>query len=413
MNRIAFAFLWVSVFAMPWEDSIALPGQGSVTSVITIVAFALGILAIAAVGQLRSLRAFHVMAALFVAWAALCLFWTIDRSSTVDRVATYAQLALLTWLLWELAPTPGRQRALLQAYVLGAYVSALDTIANYLTSAVAVERNTAVGFNSNDLGFTLVLAIPMAWYLTTVQRSRLSVWVNRLYVPIGMMALLLTASRGAFVPGLIALLIIPLTLGRASLRTKAATCVLIIGSVYFANRFVPESSWTRLSTTRSALTEGTLTHRRDIWRAGGEVYARHPVLGVGPGTFAVAAGAYLDRPRPAHNAFLAVLVEQGPIGLTLFLGLFILAAASIPRMPPLERKVWAILVATLVIGLMPRNWDYRKPTWFVLGLVTTAAAAAGSARAPVLASAGRPYGRRWLRDGVADPSRPPVFEVSQ
>lgn len=45
-------------------------------------------------------------------------------------------------------------------------------------------------------------------------------------------------------------------------------------------------------------------------------------------------------------------------------------------MPSLERRFWSVLLLTLVIGLLPRNWDYKKPTWFVLGIFASAAAAA-------------------------------------
>lgn len=372
IDRIAFILLWATTFSLPWEDIVALPGLDAsegvrISRLIGLVACAAAFVALLATGRLRVPKQFHLVGALFVLWSGLSVLWSIDPEATVERTTTYAQLLLLSAVLWQLAWTERRQLLLLQAYVLGAYVSVVDTVLSYLRGDGAAALRYAAGdFNVNDLGFTLVLALPMAWYLSLVQKNEATRWLNRLYLPLGMGAVLLTASRGAFLAAVASLLFVPWSLTRLRWRTRALVVALLAGSAAFLVTFVPVSSWQRIGQTESEITEGTLTHRRQIWQAGFLVVAEHPFVGTGAGTFSEAAAPYLDRPRASHNTFLSVLVEQGAVGMAIFGTLFVTTVASITRMPTLPRRFWIVVACTLIIGLMPRNWDYRKATWFVL-----------------------------------------------
>lgn len=385
LNRIAYALLTVAVFSMPWEETVKIVGNSRLPALAGIGAFGAGILSTVLTMQVRPLSRFHVVAIAFLAWAALTLFWTINSTMTAERVTTYAQLVLLVWLLWQFGGEPSRQLVLLQAYVFGAFLTAGDMIHNYISGVTYVSSGgyahqsfTSGNFRPNDVAFMLVLALPMAWYLSVRRGRGLMMWVNRLYVPIGMVGVFLTASRGALIPAVIALVIIPLTMGKMGFRSKLMTTVLVIVAIPVTIAIVPQSSWDRLATTKSDLASGDMTHRRDIWRAGLEVFNQNPILGVGPGNYEVAAGAYLDRPRPAHNAFLAVLVEQGSVGFMLFSALFVVGLGRLKLMPSLDRRFWSVMLITLAIGLLPRNWDYKKPTWFVLGVFASACASAGA-----------------------------------
>lgn len=384
LNRIAYALLCVAVFAMPWEETVKIVGDSRLPALAGIGAFGVGVLSVLVTLQVRPLSRFHAVAFAFLAWSSMTFFWTIDAGMTAERVTTYAQLVVLVWLVFQVAAEPSRQLLLLQAYVAGAYLTSFDMIHNYVSGTryvssggYAHESFTSGNFRPNDVAFMLVLALPMSWYLAVRHGRGLLMWINRLYVPVGMIGVFLTASRGALIPAVFALGIIPLTMGKMRLRSRVMTAALAIAAIPIMIAVVPASSWERLATTKSDLESGTMTHRREIWRAGFEVFNQHPMLGVGPGNFEVAAGAYLDRPRPAHNAFIAVLVEQGVVGLVLFLGLFLVGIRQLKGMPALERRFWMVLLVTLAIGLLPRNWDYKKPTWFVLGIFATACASAG------------------------------------
>src|SRR5713101_8011575 len=234
MSKAAFRFLWCFVFILPWEEVIRLPVFGSLPHLVGVVALGVGVLHILARRRFRTLSWFHLFGALFVLWSGLSGFWSIDPEATQHRFMTYLQLAVSVWLIWELAWTPERRQALLQAYVLGASVAAVGTVYSYLSGvpfAADPVRFTALNENPNYFGLTLVFGLPMAWYLSLAQPQQRVAWRCQLYIPLGITAILLTGSRGAFVTALVAPGIIPWTLGRLHLRTKAALYTLAIGSL--------------------------------------------------------------------------------------------------------------------------------------------------------------------------------------
>jgi O-antigen ligase len=255
--------------------------------------------------------------------------------------------------------------------VAGASYAGITTIQNYLAGGPldAQVRYSALNSNPNDLGLTLVLGLPMAWYLSLAQpRGRLA-WAWALYIPLGVTATLLTASRGAVLAGLVALLAIPWTQGHLRLRTKVVLCVLALGTAAFASGFVPESSLQRIASTRSDMESGYFGGRGAIWRAGLEVAREHPFAGVGAGAFSAGVESRLGDRMSAHQTLLSVLVEEGLVGLALFLGMVVAAMTSLPGLTTLQRKFWITLLAALAVGSLSTGWAYRKPLWFVLAVL--------------------------------------------
>jgi O-antigen ligase len=388
MERAAFALLWCFVFVLPWEEVVHLPGFGSVPRLVGLLACVVGVLEVLARGSLRPLSWFHLLAGLFVVWAGVSGFWTLDPEATRARLVTYLQLAALVWLIWEVAWSSRRCRALLAAYVLGACVAGIGTIHNYL-SGVSLDAEAArfagLNANPNDLGLTLVLGLPMAWYLSLSERP--TAWIWQLYLPLGIAAILLTGSRGASLAALVALLIVPWTPGRLRFRTKAALYALAVGSVAFAIRFVPEASLERIGSSRSDIETGYFGGRGVIWQSGLELVGEHPLAGVGAGVFEAAVATPLGRKASSHQTFLSILVEQGLVGLTLFLTMVAAVVASLPRLPTLERRFSIVILAALAVGALSAAWDYRKPFWFVLGVLATQV---GPRPAPRTAQRARP-----------------------
>jgi len=380
MRNTAFALCWCFVFVVPWENVVQLPVLGSLPHLVGMVAFVVGVLHILARGSVRPLSWFHVLALLFVIWAGVSGFWSIDPVATRARLPTYVQLIVLAWLIWELAPSPERQRALLQAYVLGACVAALATGYNYL-SGLSFEadaaRFTALSSNPNELGVTLVLGLPMAWYLSLSQPRRRHAWLWHIYMPLGITATLLTASRTAFVAALVALLLVPWTLGHLRLRTKAALYALAVVSLGLARTLVPEAALERLGSTRSEVATGAFGGRRVIWKAGWQVVREHPLAGVGAGAFGAAVEETLGIRRSSHSTLLSVLAEEGIIGLLLFLMMIGAVLTPLRRLPVAQRRFSIVMLTVLAVGSLSGHWDYRKQLWFVLGLL----AAQGAVRA--------------------------------
>jgi len=356
-----------------------MPVLGSIPRLVGLAASAVGVVHVLARRRVRPLSWFHLFAMLFVLWAGVSAFWSIDPEATRVRLLTYLQLVVLAWLIWEIAWSPERQRALLQAYVLGVSFAAGVTIHTYLLGVPALEgtRFTAFSFNVNELGMTLALGLPMAWYLSLSQPHQRFAWIWRLYLPLGVTAILLTASRGAFLAALVALAIIPWTLGRLRLRTKVALYALSAGTLFAATQFVPETSLARLQTIQADVAAGYFGGRGAIWMAGLEVAQEHPIAGVGAGAYPAAVEPTLYFAWSSHSVPLGILVENGIVGLFLLLGA--VAAVTIPvrHLPPLQQRFSIVLLLALSVASLSGEWEDRKQFWFVLGVL----AAQGAQRA--------------------------------
>jgi O-antigen ligase len=231
-------------------------------------------------------------------------------------------------------------------------------------------RFTASGVNADDLGLTLVIGIPMAWYLIRYGRGMVRI-IASVYFALAPLSILLTGTRGAFVAGIIALSIVPLTLARPSLRSFVVATVSLLLITGATAVMVPRASWTRILSIPSEVLEGgSMTGRKYIWEAGLKVFPEHPFLGFGAGAYGPAVGQLLNTDRTvSHNVPLAVLVELGIVGCCLFAAFLGSCASVILRLPPPDRKLWAVVMTSWLVGVMSVNWEYRKVTWLLFALL--------------------------------------------
>jgi O-antigen ligase len=384
MSSFAYGALWIFIFVVPWENMIVIPGLGTISKLVGMLALVCTVFAPLVSGRVRRLRLFHVSALIFVLCAGAGVFRAIDQRWALLRSGTYLQLFLVLWMIWELAPTVRRQRGLLTAYVLGAYVGAAATIVAYLTgsgTSATSRRFSAEGFDANALGTILALAIPMAWYLGLTYRHPILRWVCRGYLPVAIFAIGLTASRGAMVVGTIALLIVPAAMTRLSPGRMVGAIMLLIACGTLAAVYVPKQSLDRLGTISSEVEEGRFGGRGKVWMAGLRAFAQKPFMGYGTGSFKPAVAQYMGQPIVAHNTYLSVLVEQGILGFVPWFTMFIAVFVQMRKLPPLERRFGLVLIATLGIAILPLTWDDRKPVWVILAVLAAFAEALRPARA--------------------------------
>ena len=369
---VAHIFTWLFVFTVPWQNVVFIPGLGTISKLLGIGAIAGTLLHVLFSGKVRPLISFHWLAIAYLMWILMSAFWAIARQESIlSDVNTYVQIFVMMWVIWEAAPTGARLTGLLQAYVLGAYVAAGSTIFNYLTGAAIKQdatRFSASGFDPNDLGMLLALAVPMAWYITTKSSNPFQRWLNRLYFVVGSVAILLTSSRGALVTAIVALAVIPWTLTHVRAGLRIGVVVIAVGAAVVAVQLVPEKSFERLATTTSELEEGTLNSRLRIWKEGLALIPQRPFLGYGPAGWYPAVGMRIGNVAP-HNTYLAIAVEEGLVGLFLYLCLFVVVLARLLALPTFERRVGLVQLATLMVAILPLGWHQNKASWLVLALL--------------------------------------------
>src|SRR5256885_13759366 len=120
------------------------------------------------------------------------------------------------------------------------------------------------------------------------------------------------------------------------MRTKVALYALSAATLFAATQFVPETALERLQTIRADVGAGHFGGRGAIWMAGLEVAQEHPVAGVGAGAYGAAVEPTLFFGWGAHSVPLAILVENGIVGLLLLLGAVAAGTISLrhSRPPP-------------------------------------------------------------------------------
>jgi O-antigen ligase len=370
MTTIAYAAIWLFCFVIPWEGVIRVSGVSIASRAAGALALGCTLFAVIFSGRLRKWQGFHFAALIFVLTAAAELLILHVSDKLPAKYYTFPQLFLVLWMIWEVARTRGRLLSLLLAYVFGCYVAAFQTMLIYRQSGGTLRRFAAGNVDPNDLAMTMALALPMAWYLAQTYQKPLLRWICRGYLPVGVLALGLTGSRGGLVAGIVALTIVPFTMTRLTAGRLVSTIALLLISGGLAVAYVPEKIVQRLGTTSTEVEDLSLGGRFRLWKAGLRAFADAPLMGYGTGGFIRAISPQLGTgSQVAHNSFISVLVEEGLIGLILYLLMFLAAYRAVRRFPLLERRFGLVLLATLVMAMSPLTWEDRKSVWVILAIL--------------------------------------------
>jgi O-antigen ligase len=375
VDRVAFAFLTVFVFTIPWEKSVLIPEVGSIARLLGILAFVAGAVAAVGRGTLRRPNSVLILAGLFVAWSAATWFWSLDAAATARRIRTFVELFGMMWLIWESCRDAVRPVRLMQAYILGAVAASAIAFWRYLHNwQTYYLRYAASGFDPNDFGLVLALAIPFCLYLARREGSDLR-WLWLAAAPVAMTGVLLTASRAALIATFAAFAFAVLTWRSADRSFRVVSLALIAALALSLVRFAPAPQRKRLASIPTEITRGTLHDRTRIWKTGFKVLKQHPIVGVGSGAYPKAVEPWLGVPKiagfqyVAHNTFLSVLVECGAIGAAIGGAAVVALAVFVAAMAPVERALWIAAGCTWTAGVFTLTWEHYKPTWLLLALI--------------------------------------------
>lgn len=369
MTKLAFACMWLLVFTIPWQNAIVIPEFGTISRMVGAAVVGATILAIIWTRRIRPFSLIQVLMLLFLCWAVLASSWTIDPVMTQDRVQTYLQLVVMVLAMWELSATPERQVSLIKAFVLGSVVPGIGIVWNRFAGLGAEGRYEAANMGINEMGYTFVMALAMGCYLAARERKPLFFWGYTAMLGLFQIGVLLTASRGATVTSLMAWMFLPWVFTRLKMYKKSAAVVLAAAMVLAAAAVVPASSWARLSETGTQIESGSFSQRGPIWQAGWEVFQQNPFLGVGPGAFTKSISGKLPKDLSPHNVFVSIGVELGMVGLGLFFAILLCLFIGCLHLPQFERRLGLILMATFMMTCIAANWEYKKATWFLFGLL--------------------------------------------
>jgi O-antigen ligase len=356
---------------IPWQDVVQIAGIGTVAKAVGLGAVVMCALAIGTFGGLRRPGESVLLVLLFTCWVVVSPVWSAFPDESVARVGTMLQLTLMVLITVHVTRTADRLAGLMGAFVVGDVILGLSVL-QQRAGGLTLVRYTAEGTNPNDVAFLMCLGIPMAWYLVLRLRPKLLRLLLGGFVVLAIFVVVLTASRSALLLLVPALAIIPLNLRRLTPLARS-----VIGAVVLALTLatvtgallVPSAPLQRLATTASEIQSGTLDNRTTLWGIGFKIFGQHPVLGVGAGVVPEYVGQSYPLQAGLHNTYLSIAVQFGIVGIVLF-GLLLLSvvrrALAAPRP---ERSLAAVLGVVLVLGLIPRHWEFTKGTWAVIAIL--------------------------------------------
>jgi O-antigen ligase len=350
-------------------------------------------------------------------WALAFLLWgfVTALSAIAPAVAWPALLQLLKALvIFFVVVNVIRTPQQLRYYILLILVAFLifparGTLTNYVLGHITQGRTAwnRMYVNANDLATITLLMLGLALAIATVKTQ--NVWERRAavaLVPVTLLIILLTQSRGAFI-GLLAGFGPPL-LARLRKRPSQATPLLVLLAVIAA--LVPAASWHRLGSITNltetiggpekegrppasesesdAWASGSARQRFDILKTGLHIAASYPVLGVGIGCYGEANLLYAPQlgERDAHNTYVRVAAEMGLPGLLLWLGLVGSVLVRVRRRRALleadDRTIQVLWIERALIGYLVAAFfgSYAGLTYFYLflGILWAAANVLGS-----------------------------------
>lgn len=373
MRRVAWGLLLAFAFTIPWEYSLNLGEPlGHVARIAGILALLAAIPAVLQQGRVRTPGPIQWLVLAFYLWLCTSYIWSIAPDATFEKMRGFFQELMIVWLVWEFAESPEDVRSLMRAYVAGAWVLALLTLGSLLSGGTEADqiRFVAEGQDANDMARYLDMGLPMAALLVTCERRSVARLLALGYLPLGLIAVLVTASREGFVAALIALAGCGFLLYRRYKRAVVGAIALLPAIALGMWFVVPHGTFERLATIPEELNRGDLNQRWNIWDAGWQAFVHAPIAGTGAGSFVSAAG--LNPVDTAHNTALSILADGGVVALFVAFAILVLTVRTVL----LSRGPLQLALATALLGWMATSLvatvEENRSTWLLIGVIAVA-----------------------------------------
>jgi O-antigen ligase len=202
-------------------------------------------------------------------------------------------------------------------------------------------------------------------------------------LPISLVALLASGSRGPVLggaAGLVAMLVLLARMQRAAQRLVVVV-LLAIGSFALVGQLVPSSAVHRSLSTITGTHAGLSSNgRNELWSAGWRTFGDHPVLGVGTGSFATVARRDVCpgpgcRDRYPHNILLETAAELGIAGLALMIGILVTGGLAILRAwrrfaprDPRAAVIFGLFVSAATTAMLTNDITGHGSIWLMGGI---------------------------------------------
>ena len=364
----------------------------------------------------------------FLLWALLTALVAIAPQEAWPVLIERLKALVIFFVVVNTVRTPQQLRWYILLILLAFVIyPARGAVMNYVTGNTLFGRAiwNKMYSNPNDLGAIALLMLGFALAVATVKTQDLRVRrAAAVLVPVALLIILLTQSRGVFLGLLIGFG--PVLLTRLRKRPSGLAPALIVIAVVVA--LVPSTAWHRLQgitklTSIDTMAQEAKEHhapagankfeevasnsaeeRYEILKTGLRIFSSNPVTGVGIGCYPEANARFAPElgARDAHNTYVNLAAETGLPGLLIWVGLVWSVLAQVRRrraaLEADDSTIQVVWIERATIGFLAAAFfgSYAGVTIFYLFLGTLWAAANVLGR-DANATAGPPPQRRALR----------------
>ncbi len=211
----------------------------------------------------------------------------------------------------------------------------------------------------NRLGMFLEILLPMCFALFLIEKQKLMRFFAISVFGLGIVALIMTGSRGAWVSFTFALAI----LFYFAIKSKAMRFSSLIGPGIAALILITIMTFAFSDMIEERLygeDHGSAMSRIPMMQIAFNLIQDHPIGGVGINNYAEVMQQYNDTilgrrfgtiPRPVHNMYLLVIGETGLLGFGMLLSMMIMFGATLLKSIKSENRTISLINIALLAGL--------------------------------------------------------------
>ncbi len=334
---------------------------------------------------------------LFLAAALTALIGAQDARHGLVSFISLVSSVLLAFLVVGVATTTARLRVALVAFLtIGALLGGLAVLERfqlftlqpyYITWVDGIRARTTFE-DPNVFGGVLAAAAALGIPLAAAERRPGRAALFWCLVGAATIGVAMTLSRGAFV-GLAAGSVVAVLVAPMRWSMRVALVAAGVGAALLLVFVVLSPEWVAAKITGIA-SDPSARLRLYLADSAWRMFSAHP-LGVGPGNFEAAIGAYRNTRVPAsllapHTALLTILAETGFLGLIGMVAGIVVALWGVVRTAlgavTVEMRTLASAALAGLVVLLVQSMTYSLETskflWFLVG---ASLAVAGIARA--------------------------------
>jgi probable O-glycosylation ligase (exosortase A-associated) len=283
-QRLPFAMLllMLALFILrPWDviPMLASARPMMLTTSVTLAAFLLS----RPVIEFWNVRLARLLVA-FLGIICFSIFFSYWPSQSLSIATDYLKQIALFILIVNLIKTHDRLKAFVAVFVGSCAYHGVAAVIDF--SSGSGERLTGISEpyfgDPNDLALSLVMVLPLAWWLSVVVVSRwirLAVYGSMLAMIAGIVA---SQSRGGLLALISAMIVLIIYQGRQMLGTLV---LMLAAAVAFTVLVMPADVFERYRTITEYQKDESAMIRLAVWNAGITMCLEHPFTGIGAGAF--------------------------------------------------------------------------------------------------------------------------------